>query len=389
MTGIELWSTTAANNNSAAPNGFPEGMAPSGVNDAARQVMAAIREWYEAAEWINLGDTPTYIGATSFSLVGDKTATYQVGRRIKAYGTTPFTIYGTISVSAYSSVTTVTVVWDSGSLNGTLSTIWLSINSVTNKSISSSMISGATFLTDGDKGDITVSSSGAAWAIDNDAVTYAKMQNISATSKILGRKTASAGDTEECSLSEILDFIGSAAQGDILYRGASAWARLGAGTSGQFLKTQGAGANPTWANVTAGTPNGTQTNVSAPTGTTATTAVMMGLAATITPNSSGVALVVVSGTVSNTVSGSGAKYQIRYGTGSAPANGDALTGTAVGSQPAPILFPTPNYQTPFAVNAVITGLTPSTAYWIDISLAAVTSGTAAVANVGVSAAEIH
>jgi len=71
--------------------------------------------------------------------------------------------------------------------------------------------------------------------------------NLSATSRILGRKTAGAGSVEECTLSEVLDFVGSAAQGDILYRGASGWTRLAAGTSGQFLKTQGAGANPTWA----------------------------------------------------------------------------------------------------------------------------------------------
>lgn len=81
----------------------------------------------------------------------------------------------------------------------------------------------------------------------DDAVTYAKIQNISATSRILGRKTAAAGDTEECTLSQVLDFIGSAAQGDILYRDSAAWARLGAGTSGQYLKTLGAAANPLWA----------------------------------------------------------------------------------------------------------------------------------------------
>ena len=40
-------------------------------------------------------------------------------------------------------------------------------------------------------------------------------------------------------------------QGDILYRDASGLQRLGAGTSGQFLKTQGTGANPVW-----GTPAG-------------------------------------------------------------------------------------------------------------------------------------
>ena len=39
-------------------------------------------------------------------------------------------------------------------------------------------------------------------------------------------------------------------QGDILYRDGSGLARLAAGTSGQFLKTQGSGANPVWGTVT-------------------------------------------------------------------------------------------------------------------------------------------
>jgi hypothetical protein len=126
-------------------------------------------------------------------------------------------------------------------------------------------------VSDGDKGDIVVSGSGATWTIDNDVVTYAKMQNVSATSRILGRKTASAGDAEECTLSEVLDFIGSAAQGDILYRGASSWARLAAGSSGQVLQANGAGSNPTWVTPSGGsvgsgpalisrqTPSGTNT----------------------------------------------------------------------------------------------------------------------------------
>lgn len=43
--------------------------------------------------------------------------------------------------------------------------------------------------------------------------------------------------------------IASQAQGDILYFDGSNWVRLAAGTSGFFLKTQGAGANPLWAAV--------------------------------------------------------------------------------------------------------------------------------------------
>jgi hypothetical protein len=74
----------------------------------------------------------------------------------------------------------------------------------------------------------------------------------SATSKLIGRKSASGGALEELSISDALDLIGSAAQGDLLYRSASGWARLPAGTSGNFLKTLGAGANPTWAAASGG-----------------------------------------------------------------------------------------------------------------------------------------
>ena len=42
-----------------------------------------------------------------------------------------------------------------------------------------------------------------------------------------------------------LDVFGST-QGMILYRGASGWAALAVGTAGQYLSTQGAGANPQW-----------------------------------------------------------------------------------------------------------------------------------------------
>lgn len=52
-------------------------------------------------------------------------------------------------------------------------------------------------LADGDYGDITVSGSGATWTTDNGAITYAKIQDVSATDRLLGRSTAGAGDIEE------------------------------------------------------------------------------------------------------------------------------------------------------------------------------------------------
>lgn len=51
-------------------------------------------------------------------------------------------------------------------------------------------------VSDGDKGDITVSSAGTDWTIDNDAVTNAKLANV-ATGTLKGRATAGTGDPED------------------------------------------------------------------------------------------------------------------------------------------------------------------------------------------------
>lgn len=57
----------------------------------------------------------------------------------------------------------------------------------------------ATVLADGDKGDVTVSASGATWAIDPASVTFAKMQSV-ATDTLVGRATAGTGAPESVAL---------------------------------------------------------------------------------------------------------------------------------------------------------------------------------------------
>lgn len=97
-------------------------MAPSNVNNAMRATNAAVREWYENADWVDFGDTPTYASSTTFTISGDVTARYHANRRIRATDAT--TLYGTISSSSYSAPnTTVTVTLDSGSLSASLTAV--------------------------------------------------------------------------------------------------------------------------------------------------------------------------------------------------------------------------------------------------------------------------
>lgn len=68
-------------------------------------------------------------------------------------------------------------------------------------------------LSDGDYGDITVSAGGGALTIDNDVVTFAKMQNVSANS-VPARAAGTSGDLSEVSLSAS-QLLGRGSSGDI------------------------------------------------------------------------------------------------------------------------------------------------------------------------------
>jgi hypothetical protein len=149
-----------------------------------------------------------------------------------------------------------------------------------NDAIAGAVASG---VADGDKGDITVSGSGLAWAIDNDVVTNAKLANM-AVNTIKGRLTAGTGDPEDLSAANVKTILAltasdvglgtssnpqfatvelgaasdttlsrgaagfmavegkrvpspaSQATGDILVRGSTEWDRLAIGTAGQKLR---------------------------------------------------------------------------------------------------------------------------------------------------------
>jgi len=97
--------------------------------------------------------------------------------------------------------------------------------------------------------------------VNSKAIIYGASGQVKGSSFIVadGGNIGSASDTDAMSISsggEVSFSVGfdvpSGAQGDILYHDGSKFVRLGAGTDGHFLKTQGTGANPTWASTSSG-----------------------------------------------------------------------------------------------------------------------------------------
>lgn len=83
--------------------------------------------------------------------------------------------------------------------------------------------------------------------IQNDAVTLAKLQEIAAA-RVLG--SVAGGNPAELTVEQILNFLANSNRGDLIVRGASDWATVGVGSSGQVLSSDGT--DPVWATPTSG-----------------------------------------------------------------------------------------------------------------------------------------
>ena len=113
-----------------------------------------------------------------------------------------------------------------------------------------------------------------------------------------------------------------------------------------------------------------------PASTTSTTPVMAGLALSYTPAVSGILRVHLVGGGKTAAAVAGITIGLRYGTGTAPANGDAVTGTGFGVQQ---YFGAPStaINGQFALNGVISGLTPGAPVWVDVAFDTANSNDAA------------
>jgi hypothetical protein len=143
----------------------------------------------------------------------------------------------------------------------------------------------------------------------------------------------------------------------------------------------------------AAAPTSTVVNIispSNPTGTTNTTGVMMGLGRSphsysITPSSSGKVFFTIGGGCSNNTANGGAIVYAAYGSGTPPINGAANTGTPISGGQFRIGVWGASMSTPFSVSGVISGLSPGTPIWMDLSLAVNGSGTASVTGTSLAA----
>ena len=75
--------------------------------------------------------TATYVSSTSFTILNDRTDIFIEDRRIRCLCGSTVT-YGKIVSATYTTLTSVVVELDSGSLDATLSGVWLGIITPTN-----------------------------------------------------------------------------------------------------------------------------------------------------------------------------------------------------------------------------------------------------------------
>jgi hypothetical protein len=102
-----------------------------GVNDSSLTI----------DQWVNSGVTPAFVSATQFTLSGDQTSIFTVGRRLK-FLVTAGTVYGTVFTSVFGALTTVTVVMDSLPLDSGLSSVLLGLITPQNTSFPSNALVG-------------------------------------------------------------------------------------------------------------------------------------------------------------------------------------------------------------------------------------------------------
>lgn len=179
---------------------------------------------------------------------------------------------------------------------------------------------------------------------------------------------------------------GASASSSTFWRGDGQWATPAGGGNVSTSGSPSVNQIARWVNSTQieGVSYGTQQLISAsqhatpanPGGSANTSGLMMGLGGTckVTPATSGRVRFSIIGNVTNNNPNKTSTVQGRYGTGTAPNEGAALTVTLFNNG---VVWATPSgsYYAPFAIEGIISGLSVGTQVWYDASVATNDSGT--------------
>jgi len=90
MSDLREWSVLANDNDAAVPDGWPEGQDKSTVNNCAREMMAAMKAWYEDAGWITPNTAAQTVSRDTVHQVRiddvDLRSRFPAGRRVRVSG---------------------------------------------------------------------------------------------------------------------------------------------------------------------------------------------------------------------------------------------------------------------------------------------------------------
>jgi hypothetical protein len=197
--------------------------------------------------------------------------------------------------------------------------------------------------------------------------------NVSLTTGVTGTLPLANGGTGEVSAQAAINALmaasGALSQGDVFYYNGTNVVRLAAGTSGHFLKTNGAGANPAWAAAGGGGNTGSILNRAvATTGTSGSTTDQIPQDNTIPQNSEGTELITVTITPTSATS----KLRIRFTNAFFSASGVSSVGvalfqdsTANALTASSVTLPGANYKNPLPLEYEMTaGTTSATTFKI-------------------------